>query len=166
MHQEAYDYIRQQLAGYPLAGANVIEIGSYNVNGSTRPLCTAAASYVGIDVRPGPGVDIVARATDYSGPSSYDVVITTETLEHDPDPEATIQAAWRMLRPGGVLLLTAASPSRAPHSCDGYDTVPEGEHYAGIGRGKLRGWLLGWEQVRIENYPERGDIYARAVKPR
>jgi hypothetical protein len=165
MHQEAYDYIRRQLQGADTRGWHVIEIGSYNVNGSVRPLFPGAASYVDIDVRPGPGVDVVGHAAQWDGVPYADCVVSTETLEHDPDPEATIRACWRMLMPGGLLLLTAASPSRAPHGCDGQEIVPAGEHYAGIGRGPLRLWLQGWEAVQLESYPECGDIYARAVKP-
>lgn len=38
---------------------------------------------------------------------SFDVVLCTEVLEHLPDPVAAIAELTRVLRPGGLLLLTA-----------------------------------------------------------
>jgi len=39
--------------------------------------------------------------------SSFDVVLCTEVLEHIPRPEAALQEFYRLLRPGGRLILTA-----------------------------------------------------------
>ncbi|TMC46506.1 MAG: methyltransferase domain-containing protein, partial [Chloroflexi bacterium] len=38
---------------------------------------------------------------------SFDTVISCETIEHLPDPRAAIAEFWRVLKPGGRLLLTA-----------------------------------------------------------
>lgn len=38
---------------------------------------------------------------------SFDMVFSTQVLEHVPDPKAMLESAWRVLRPGGVLLMTA-----------------------------------------------------------
>ena len=40
-------------------------------------------------------------------PASYDVVLCTEVLEHVPEPIRAIEEFSRILRPGGLLLLTA-----------------------------------------------------------
>lgn len=162
MHAEAYYFVAQHAPQMP-EGA-VLEIGSYNVNGSTRPLFPGRA-YHGIDVRGGPGVDEVADGAGYDGHAHYGVVVTTETLEHAPDPQAVLASAWRSLRPGGALLLTAAGPERAPHACDGGPVVPPHEHYANISPQQLRDWLADWEHVQVWHAPAAGDVYALAFKP-
>ncbi len=43
---------------------------------------------------------------------SADVVLATETLEHVSDPEQFLQEAYRVLRPGGSLLLTVPFAAR------------------------------------------------------
>lgn len=164
MHDEAARYVARTLAERFLAPRRVLEIGSYNVNGSIRPLFWSADAYVGIDLRPGPGVDWVGPASDYAE-TRFDLVVCCETLEHDPEPVMTIDAAWRALRPGGHLILTAASHTRPPHSCDGLPVVPATEHYQGIHPDDLRTMLAHWGTVSIEHHATRGDVYAVAQKP-
>lgn len=95
----------------------------------------------------------------------YDIIVTTETLEHDPRPEHLIQVAWDMLKPGGWLVLTAASTNRPPHSVNGDQAFQEGEHYANIDPAHLRDWLRDWQYVDIEYAPYPGDVYCIAQKP-
>jgi len=68
----------------------VLEVGSYNVNGSLRDrifgnLCVA--EYVGVDLQLQQGyVDVVVDASALPfRDESFDVVISTETLEHVED---------------------------------------------------------------------------------
>lgn len=161
MHDAAYAFVASVLGD--VAGARVLEFGARNVNGSVRALCGACAAYHGVDIRPGPCVDEVADAAMYDGGGAYDVVLTTEMVEHAPNPAACVRAAWRSLRPGGRLILTAAAPERAPHGCDGGGVG--GEHYAGIAPGALADWLAAWQDVRIVHAPAVGDVYATAVRP-
>lgn len=166
MHAEAYDYIRREASLLPLAGKDVFEIGSYNVNGSVRPLFASARCYTGIDVRPGPGVDLVLDVcdADLDMLPLADIVVTTETLEHAERPQDFINAALRMLRPGGVLLLTCASVERAPHACDGGPVVPAHESYHRLAPDEIISWLPPGSTVLYEHHPARGDFYARVEK--
>lgn len=66
------------------------------------------ASYVGVD-RPGlPGIDREIRedgTTDLAD-GAVDVVLSTQVLEHVDDPRAYLSEAHRLLRDGGMLILS------------------------------------------------------------
>jgi glycosyltransferase involved in cell wall biosynthesis len=103
-----------------VAGKDVLEVGSLDVNGSVRPMVMARqpASYMGVDVVDGPGVDRVVDAVDLVatfGPDSFDVVVSTEMLEHAADWQAAVANMVAVLRPGGVLVWTTRSPGFAYH---------------------------------------------------
>jgi len=161
MHRQAYEFVQRVMRDVDPAGLRVLEFGSYNVNGTVRPLFPGAAEYVGVDLRAGPGVDVVADAATVDGLEDFDVLVCCEVLEHTPDPAALITAAWRSLKPGGALILTAAGPGRAPHGVNG---GPVGrEHYANISPDQLGAWLSDWDAL-IKQDERAGDVYAVARK--
>lgn len=97
-----------------VAGRDCLEVGSLDVNGSIRPYVESLgpARYVGIDMAPGPRVDEVvdaAHLVERFGADSFDVVITTEMLEHIRDWPTVIANLKRVVRPGGYLLVTTRS---------------------------------------------------------
>jgi SAM-dependent methyltransferase len=64
--------------------------------------------YVAADVTPGPNID---RLLEPDGSTSepadaYDFVLSTQVLEHVKDAEGYLAECYRILRPGGRLLLT------------------------------------------------------------
>lgn len=67
------------------------------------------------------------------------------------------------LRPGGVLVVTAACDPRAPHSAIDGGPIHADEHYQNVDPGLLRSWMADLDEVCIEVH-ERGDVYACAVK--
>jgi SAM-dependent methyltransferase len=70
------------------------------------------ASYVGVDIEAGPGVDQICDATGLTeqfGHNSADLVIATELLEHVRDWRGTVRAMKDVVAPGGVLLVTTRS---------------------------------------------------------
>lgn len=102
-------------------GKRVLEVGSYNVNGSIRdriePL--RPACYVGVDISEGPGVDIVCSAVELKsrfGENSFDVIITTEMLEHAEDWKSAINNMKSCLAIGGYILLTTRSAGFPYHN--------------------------------------------------
>lgn len=105
MHESVMTWVRNEIRFHGLAGKSTLEVGSLDVNGSVRTLF--AGKYVGIDMRAGPGVDIVGTADALPfGDRTFDVVISTEMLEHDPSPWLSLAEMGRVLRPGGHLILT------------------------------------------------------------
>lgn len=105
----------------------ILEIGSYDVNGSVRsffgdrpmrmtfaglvdspPLIDEGDMYVGVDVSEGPGVDLVLKSRKLPFvPEQFDLVVSTEALEHDLRFWETLAEIDRVLRPGGRVILTA-----------------------------------------------------------
>ena len=162
MHFEAFSFLAKQIEPMP-TGLRVCEFGAHDVNGSPRGLFKDC-EYTGVDMWPGRGVDWVGKAQDFDG-VGYDVVITAEAMEHDQGARGQIESAWRVLKPGGILLVTAAAEPREPHRCDGALGDMRGEHYANVDPDKLSEWLIGWNDVTVIHDKTHGDVYARAVKP-
>jgi SAM-dependent methyltransferase len=147
------------LAGHARDG-DVLEIGSLDVNGSLRPLLTGCASYHGIDLVEGPGVDEVADAGTWTAADRFDLVLCAEVLEHAPAWRDVLHTAWSVLRPGGWLIVTCATDGRAPHSAvDGLEVRP-GEHYENVSTGEARAVVGSWAPDRwgIEVATDRGDL--------
>lgn len=93
-------------------GARVLDIGC-----GARPYESLFAgrvrSYVGVDGRPGPGVDVIAQADAIPmDDASFDCVLSSQVVEHVPDPHAAVREMHRLLRPGGVLLLSTHGVAR------------------------------------------------------
>jgi len=97
-------------------GARVLEIGSFDVNGSVRNLFAGATTYVGVDLQDGPGVDVVAYGHEFESPAaSFDIAISGECFEHDPYWVLTFNNMCRLVRPGGLVVFTCASRGRPEH---------------------------------------------------
>jgi SAM-dependent methyltransferase len=62
---------------------------------------------VSLDLRRGPGVQVVGDAQALGiADAVFEVVLCTEVLEHLPEPQKAIDEMFRVLKPGGELLLT------------------------------------------------------------
>jgi SAM-dependent methyltransferase len=100
------EFVGRVVEEHDLAAVDTLEIGSRNINGTPRGFFTGA--YIGIDMIDGPDVDLVAFADALPFPdASFDCVVCTEMLEHDPTPWLTLPEIARVLRPDGVVILTA-----------------------------------------------------------
>jgi len=97
-------------------GVLALDIGSLDLNGNNQYLFDANCQYLGIDVAQGRNVDIVSPGHMLGMPSeTFDVIVSTECLEHDRHWAQTLNEAVRMLRPGGMLLMTCATTGRPEH---------------------------------------------------
>jgi SAM-dependent methyltransferase len=99
---------------HEIKGKRVIEIGAYNVNGSVRPLIESYGPqvYIGVDISPGPCVDVVCPVEELVtkfGPQSFDLVISTEMLEHVKDWRLAIHNIKTICREKGTMFLTTRS---------------------------------------------------------
>lgn len=120
MHDEVRDFLRRVRLAKPamFRGVRVLEVGSYDVNGSAREFFEDC-EYLGCDWRPGPGVDIVGFAHQLRlADESFDVAVSTECFEHDVYWRETLATMRRLLKPGGLLIVTVAAFDRKPHELD------------------------------------------------
>lgn len=97
-----------------ITGKRVLEVGSLNVNGSLRSIVEKLnpREYIGVDLTAGTGVDLICSAYDLLskfGNESFDVVISTELLEHALHWQNVITNFKNVLKPGGIILLTTRS---------------------------------------------------------
>lgn len=95
-------------------GKRIIEIGSYDVNGSLRSVIESLNpfEYVGVDLKEGPGVDVVCSAEDVLKcfeKESFDVVISTEMIEHVKDWRKVISNIKNICKFGGIIFISTRS---------------------------------------------------------
>lgn len=93
---------------------NVLDCGSLDINGNNRYLFESSI-YTGIDIVDGANVDFVTNVHQFYPAWTYDVVVSTEMLEHDRNFQLSLQTMFRLTRSGGLLLFTAAGTGRPEH---------------------------------------------------
>ena len=97
----------------------IADLGSYDVNGSYRPLFEHASwRYLGLDVSAGPNVDIILDDPynwQILARDSIDVIISGQAFEHIEFFWLTVLELSRVLKPGGLCCIIA--PSSGPEHC-------------------------------------------------
>lgn len=111
MHDTALAFAEKFFALYGRGAHSALDIGSMNVNGSLRVACPSHVRYVGVDLAPGPGVDVVVEDTGRLPllGGEYDLVLSSSCLEHDPFFWQTFVEMARVLAPGGHIYLNVPS---------------------------------------------------------
>ncbi len=90
----------------------IYEFGSYQVAGQQgfadlRPVFPGK-QYVGCDMRPGPGVDQVLDLHNIDLPdSAAATVLCLDTLEHVEYPHRAVEEIYRILKPGGIAVISS-----------------------------------------------------------
>ena len=114
----------------------VIDIGSLDINGGPHRNISPR-EYVGVDLAEGPNVNLVSRGEDVDFPSGYfDVAMSSECFEHNPNWRETFRNMYRLTRPGGLVIFSCATWGRPEHgttrSDGGYSApfvVEQGSEY-------------------------------------
>jgi len=85
-----------------------IRILDYGCGGSPYRSLFPNSEYIRADFTPCEGLDLLlpADSTLPASDSSFDMVLSTQVLEHVPEPAHYIEECFRVLKPGGQLLLT------------------------------------------------------------
>lgn len=108
------EFVRRSVERRSLSGLAVLDVGALDVNGSARRELEGLgiATYVGVDVKPGPAVDEICEAerlVERYGSNRFDVVLATELVEHVRDWRAAISNLKQVLAADGILILTTRS---------------------------------------------------------
>lgn len=176
-HWAQLEYVRQVWTSFPefFKNRRVLEVGSGDIRGSVRKHFEDC-EYLGVDVAEGPGVDRVCSGHELKeAPESFDVVVSCECFEHNPFWQETFVNMVRMLRPGGLCLVSCASLGRREHGtrrtspAASLATLAQGESAHGLEQytdyyGNLRARdferAIDFEQL-FERYLLRENIFRR-----
>jgi SAM-dependent methyltransferase len=139
----------------------ILEVGSYNVNGSFRTIFVPKIpkSYIGVDIAMGPGVDKVCAIKDIVttfGNSSFDIIISTEAIEHIEDWKTAINNLKSVCKVGGTLYLTSRSKGFPYH---GYP-----HDYWRYELSDIRQIFSNWEILVLVSDPQEPGFFLKAVK--
>lgn len=173
-HKEQLEFVEKIVkASFPrrFSRCSVLEFGSRDINGSVRQFFTPT-KYVGVDVTPGPGVDVVSLAHEYDAGELFDVVCSCEMLEHDPHYAASLANMVRHVRPGGLFFGTAAGPGRAEHGTPRTGKQgeafygPQPDWYRNVSVADVSAAMLAdaWSAVFFTEARNRLDVYWYGVK--
>jgi len=120
------------------AGAAVLDIGARD-----RGLCRVLPEdvrYQGIEIDPAfarPDVLIHDISQGIPFPSgSYDFVFCLEVLEHLPNPFGTLSEIHRVLKPGGVLIVSVPNPYHFKEIIWHLFRIPDRQGHSTPGRGR------------------------------
>lgn len=122
MHTEQKQYcesIKQRFPEY-FQNKTVLDVGSLDINGTNMYLFNNC-HYTGLDIGPGPNVDIICPIHEFKPTQKPDVIISTEMLEHDKHRFYSLANMVRILKPGGLLLITAATVGRKEHGTNKHE---------------------------------------------
>jgi len=106
------EFFIEQIRPWEFIGKRVLEVGSKYVNGSVRPLIENFArpkEYIGVDLEHGKYVDVVLpaeRIVEYFGRKVFDVVVSTELLEHVKDWRIVVNNMKEVLKRGGYIYIS------------------------------------------------------------
>lgn len=113
MHKTAEQNIHRFFNTYidPQKESKILEIGSYIGGFNIRSLSTNNHRYTGLDIRPGPGVDIVTQDPHHMpfDNNSFDFIISSSCFEHTKFFWQLFVDIIRVLKPTGLFYLNAPS---------------------------------------------------------
>jgi tetratricopeptide (TPR) repeat protein len=100
---------------------SVLDVGSYDINGSLKYLFPNS-EYTGLDLAEGPNVDVVVSGSEYDTEKRYDITLSCECFEHNPQYLLTFQNMIRLTKDNGLVVFTCATTGRPEHGTK--DTSP------------------------------------------
>lgn len=93
---------------------SILDIGSYDINGSLKYLFPNS-DYTGVDLAEGPNVDVVESGDKYNTDKRYDITLSCECFEHNPQYLQTFQNMIYLTKANGLVVFTCATTGRPEH---------------------------------------------------
>lgn len=146
-HPDQMNFVASVAKMYPahFFNSRVVEVGSLNINGSVRQFFSQPTFYVGCDLGPGPGVDLICPGHKLPfHDETFDVAISCECFEHDKNWYMTFKRMMELVKPMGLVIFTCATtgrpehgttqnaPADAPFTNDYYKNLTERDFFEGF----------------------------------
>src|SRR5437762_1680950 len=114
------DFVKNHLRKEEVENKSILDVGSRNVNGTTRNEFYRfnPFEYIGIDIENGGNVDRICNVYDVVkefGENRFDVVVSTEMVEHVEDWILAISNMKRVLKENGYIYLTTRNNKASKH---------------------------------------------------
>lgn len=113
MHANSMTLMNEFIEKYDLQKATVVDMGSYDINGTYRDLVSGI--YIGADIIYGPNVDMIVGSIGWGALKDVDAVISGQTIEHVADIPKFMADIYGILKPGGLLCIIAPSAGPPAH---------------------------------------------------
>lgn len=158
MHDSVLAFCRKVIHPDEVTGKTVLEVGSAYVNGSVKPQIVAMgpARYVGVDLAPGPNVDVVSAAEHLPDEAQADLVVSCEMLEHAEHWKDAFRRMCALARE--TLVLTCRGPGFPFHNPpDHWRFTPPDLAMAAR--------ACGMKVVACEPDPQVPGVFLKAVRP-
>jgi len=160
-------YVKSKIPKYFL-NKSILDVGSLDINGNNRYLFQKCI-YTGLDIIQGPNVDIVCPIHLLPKSKTYNVIISTEMLEHDKYWKDSLQAMYDLLVPGGLLIMTCATTGRPEHGTSKtkpIDSPATNDYYQNISKEMLLEAISNWDIIykEIKENFDVFDLYFFAIK--
>jgi SAM-dependent methyltransferase len=158
-----FSFLQRGLPASSISGKSVLEVGSYDrgddsIRQILEPL--GPGRYVGVDLEMGPGVDEAVNAlelTEHFGESAFDVVISTEMIEHIENWRRAVSKLKRVVAPNGKLVVTTRSRGFHLHAYP--------SDWWRYEKGDFEAIFSDFESVVVECDPLAPGVFVSAVKP-
>lgn len=171
-HSAQMNFVESVKRKYPdnFAGKTVLEIGSYDINGTVRVFFENCV-YLGIDVVEGNGVDLVCQGQDFKSEFEFDTIITCEMFEHNMYWRETWTNLISQCKSGGLIVMSCASTGRPEHGTrrtspnESLSSAIFGDYYQNLTEGDFRS-ICDFDNVfsEYEFKEENTDLYFYGVK--
>ncbi len=156
----------------PRSELRILDMGGQDINGTVHGWVKTGGDTLDVlDIEAGAGVTIVgdARKPDWWDGQLYDVVISTEMLEHLDGWHRSLDAARAVLRSGGWFIGTCASIGRQRHGATGAPEPAPDEYYENVSPSPFVNYLsnTGWAEIQVgyeklADTPTTHDLHWRA----
>jgi hypothetical protein len=158
MHDSVLQFVAAALVPADVAGKTVLEVGSAYVNGSVKPqiIAMGPSRYVGVDLAPGPNVDVVCAAENLPDEAEADLVVSCEMLEHAADWRAAFRRMCALARE--TLILTCRGPGFPFHNPPDHWRFTPADLETAARR-------CGMAVVRCGADPQVSGVFLKAVRP-